>query len=158
MPFEFFVEKWIYQVDKFESTWDSGNLVSTAITYVRLPVLVALYFPAARPVAVARFSGCFLPVYFSGTLHRTENNSFVRDSTEKYSFQHRLEQFAVACFAKSDCFFFGQRHCSNMFVGRFAVQVVATRILAYISAWPKLMVRWRSGAEQATMHRISLNA
>ena len=115
MPFEFFVEKWIYQVDKFESTWDSGNLVSTAITYVRLPVLVALYFPAARPVAVARFSGCFLPVYFSGTLHRTENNSFLRDSTEKYTFQHRLEQFAVACFAKSDCFFFGQRHCSNMF-------------------------------------------
>ena len=97
VPFEFFVEKWIYQVDKFESTWDSRNLVSTAITYVRLPVLVALYFPAARPVAVARFSGCFLPVYFSGTLHRTENYSFLRDSTEKYTFQHRLEQFVCSC-------------------------------------------------------------
>ena len=92
VPFEFFVEKWIYQVDKFESTWDSGNLVSTAITYVRLPVLVALYFPAARPVAVARFSGCFLPVYFSGTLHRTENYSFLRDT-----FQHRLEQLVCSC-------------------------------------------------------------
>ena len=62
-----------------------------------LAVLVALYFPAARPVARARFSGCYFPVYFSGTLHRTENHSFLRDRTEKFTFQHRLVQFAVAC-------------------------------------------------------------